>query len=179
MLEWVAVAWISSIILVAIVTYAMHRDGDKLFNDPQRPLEDLVLYGLVLSLAPLFLLFVIGFGVVEKFKSSSWPRRKKRMADGGVIDLPHLGDAPMEWPPSRWLERRLSVDELDTFESPHPPAQVRAILSFRDSWTRQAVHELAESMAPGDELWAFSSPPETWRNLMGRAGIVLVRRGNP
>jgi hypothetical protein len=32
-------------------------------------------------------------------------------------------------------------------------------------------------MEPGDELWAFSSPPETWQHLCGRAGIALVRNG--
>jgi hypothetical protein len=32
-------------------------------------------------------------------------------------------------------------------------------------------------MIKGDELWEFSSPPETWRMLLGRAGIALVRKG--
>jgi hypothetical protein len=78
MLEWATAAWIGSIVIVPIVTYAMHRDGDALFNDPQRPLEGMILYGLVLSLAPLFVLFALGFGVVEKFKASSWSPRKER-----------------------------------------------------------------------------------------------------
>jgi len=30
---------------------------------------------------------------------------------------------------------------------------------------------------PGDEVWRFSSPPESWRALAGRAGIALVRNG--
>ncbi len=32
-------------------------------------------------------------------------------------------------------------------------------------------------MIRGDELWEFSSPPETWHMLLGRAGIALVRKG--
>jgi hypothetical protein len=32
-------------------------------------------------------------------------------------------------------------------------------------------------MQPNDELWTFSSPPCTWEDLAGRAGIVMVRDG--
>ena len=30
---------------------------------------------------------------------------------------------------------------------------------------------------PGDELWRYSSPPRSWRFMMGRGGIALVRKG--
>jgi len=29
----------------------------------------------------------------------------------------------------------------------------------------------------GDELWKFSSPPEMWEHLCGRAGICIIRNG--
>jgi len=32
-------------------------------------------------------------------------------------------------------------------------------------------------MKQGDELWKFSSPPESWRLLAGRAGLCIVRGG--
>jgi hypothetical protein len=32
-------------------------------------------------------------------------------------------------------------------------------------------------MKPGDELWTFCSPAESWQNLAGRRGIVLLRDG--
>ena len=32
-------------------------------------------------------------------------------------------------------------------------------------------------MKPGDELWIFSTPAESWQNLAGRRGIVLLRDG--
>ena len=34
-------------------------------------------------------------------------------------------------------------------------------------------------MQPGDELWTFSSPAQSWEDLAGRAGVALVRDGNP
>jgi hypothetical protein len=52
-----------------------------------------------------------------------------------------------------WLTRRITVEEAD-------PSQ-----------------EFLDLMAPGDELWEFMSPPETWAHLAGRAGIALVRDG--
>jgi hypothetical protein len=34
-------------------------------------------------------------------------------------------------------------------------------------------------MCPGDELWTFRSPPDSWQLLAGRAGIALVRDEKP
>jgi hypothetical protein len=36
---------------------------------------------------------------------------------------------------------------------------------------------LKAKIVNGDELWEFSSPPESWRSLAGRAGVALVRDG--
>lgn len=37
--------------------------------------------------------------------------------------------------------------------------------------------ELVELMQPGDELWSFTSPSETWEQEMGTAGYIIVRDG--
>jgi hypothetical protein len=36
---------------------------------------------------------------------------------------------------------------------------------------------LKSQMIPGDELWEFRSPKESWAHMCGRAGICLVRDG--
>ena len=36
---------------------------------------------------------------------------------------------------------------------------------------------LKSKMIPGDELWEFRSPPDSWAHLCGRAGVSLVRDG--
>jgi hypothetical protein len=36
---------------------------------------------------------------------------------------------------------------------------------------------LKAQMRPGDQLWTFASPAESWEHLAGRAGIALVRDG--
>jgi len=40
------------------------------------------------------------------------------------------------------------------------------------NWTN-----LKSEMKVGDELWLFSTPKETWKNLCGRAGACIVRDG--
>jgi len=61
---------------------------------------------------------------------------------------------------------------------------------MRDEWAKQHPElarpfgalnakweALKADMQPNDELWTFSSPPRTWEDLAGRAGIALVRDG--
>ena len=36
---------------------------------------------------------------------------------------------------------------------------------------------LKARMQPGDQLWTFTSSWQSWRDLAGRAGIALVRKG--
>ena len=85
----------------------------------------------------------------------------------------------MVWPPIQWLVARGDFNELATLKGLTLPLQAPAVLSFRDPWMPQALDKMQQSMIPGDELWTFSSPPETWQHLMGRAGIALVRNGKP
>ncbi len=44
---------------------------------------------------------------------------------------------------------------------------------INDRW-RALLSKLQE----GDELWEFRSPPDSWANMAGRAGIALIRDGN-
>ena len=32
-------------------------------------------------------------------------------------------------------------------------------------------------LKPGDEIWRYCSPPESWKLLAGRSGSALVRKG--
>src|SRR5580692_3825247 len=44
-------------------------------------------------------------------------------------------------------------------------------------WVEERWKPFIAQMQPGDELWHFSSPPETWANMAGRAGYAIVRDG--
>jgi hypothetical protein len=49
-----------------------------------------------------------------------------------------------------------------------------AVKRPRELWPGKFI----SAMQPGDQLWWFSSPEETWRMLCGRAGYALVRNGD-
>ena len=44
-------------------------------------------------------------------------------------------------------------------------------------WVETKWVPFVSQMLPGDELWRFRSPDQTWANLAGRAGYAIVRNG--
>ena len=60
------------------------------------------------------------------------------------------------WPPKQWLAAQLNLEEAANSTN---------------------IDKLKLLMLPGDELWSYSSPPETWKHMMGRRGIALIRDG--
>lgn len=70
--------------------------------------------------------------------------------------------------------RPLSVDNLEK----QAPAVSKGRTPLREfGFGSVQWQKIKSQMQPGDELYRFRSPPETWANLRGRAGIVLVRDG--
>ena len=61
------------------------------------------------------------------------------------------------------LWKKTTVDELET---------KKIVRKGNECW-----RELKSRMIEGDELWQYSSPAEDWKNLMGEAGIALLRNG--
>jgi hypothetical protein len=81
--------------------------------------------------------------------------------------------------PREWLKKRTTVAKEEArslrqiyqMRKQYPGIEV-PMLAFGDlnaKWT-----ELVAAMLPGDELWEFESPPETWPKH-GRVGLVVMR----
>lgn len=74
-----------------------------------------------------------------------------------------------------WLTERVSIEEV---EAAHAVRHARlgpdpVAFGFQhEQWER-----MKRDLQPGDELWEFCSPPDTWQNLCGRKGIAIVRDG--
>lgn len=75
-----------------------------------------------------------------------------------------------------WLTKKVTVEEA---EAEHlvrnkelGPEPVPFGFMYQD-WK-----QLLAAMQPGDELWEFNSPEDTWKHLAGRAGFAVVRDGN-
>jgi hypothetical protein len=81
---------------------------------------------------------------------------------GGVLSVftMHAGELEFRKEMLSWLQVRISVEEVDRQLGSHP------------EWKA-----LKDAMRSRDELWEFSSPPESWQGLCGRAGIACVRDG--
>ena len=41
----------------------------------------------------------------------------------------------------------------------------------------ETLNEVQHLLGLNDELFKFSSPPETWQNMMGTSGLAIVRNG--
>jgi len=83
--------------------------------------------------------------------------------------------------PKAWLQQRVSMAEA---EAAHPGVKDERIKQFPDAakpfgFRNREWEDLKALMMPGDEIWTFSSPPESWQDLAGRAGVALVRDGIP
>lgn len=76
-----------------------------------------------------------------------------------------------------WLVTQITVDEAErtnpgvTDERAKTDAAIAKPFGFQNAqW-----EAMKAMMQPGDALWTFSSPPDFWAHLAGRAGIVLQR----
>lgn len=58
-----------------------------------------------------------------------------------------------------WLQRMITIVDAET------------------NFPGKEWQELVSGMRPGDELWEYRSPPDSWDALAGCAGYALVRDG--
>jgi hypothetical protein len=90
-----------------------------------------------------------------------------------MIPLEWLHERVLETGPEEVARRELQHLEIDPAEA----AGFLASAAFARWLERWAA--FVGQMAPGDELWFFTSPPEPWRSLAGAAGYAIVRHGKP
>jgi hypothetical protein len=71
-------------------------------------------------------------------------------------------------------EHTLRPDQLSQSDRTGPRAQIM-LKPFGDrnaEWEAMKAH-----VQPGDQFWTFTTSWQSWRDLAGRAGIALVRKG--
>ena len=83
--------------------------------------------------------------------------------------------------PVTWLQKKITVAAA---EKEHPGISDERKTRFPEAvkpfgFQHQKWEEFKAVMLPGDELWTFSSPVDSWQHLAGRAGIAIVRNGVP
>lgn len=84
------------------------------------------------------------------------------------------------YPPQIWWGQRMSLAEAsEQYCGDGEGSSLKADGQVDVTRTGQQFRALMNRAGPGDELYSFCSPPETWSHLGGRDGMVLVRRGRP
>jgi hypothetical protein len=83
--------------------------------------------------------------------------------------------------PKTWLDKKITIAEA---EAEHPGINDERVQRFPDAakpfgFKNGQWEAIKAAMQPGDELWTFASPAKSWEDLAGRAGIAVVRDGNP
>jgi hypothetical protein len=83
--------------------------------------------------------------------------------------------------PKTWLDKKVTIAEA---EAAHPGVNDERVQSMPEiakpfGFLNGKWEALKAEMQPGDELWTFSSPAQSWQDLAGSAGVALVRDGNP
>ena len=98
----------------------------------------------------------------------------------GVSEPARAGD-DMPPIPKEWLDRKISVAEAEAKYPGVHDERVRRMPEIAKpfGFLNGKWEELKAAMRPGDELWTFASPAQSWQDLAGRAGVALVRDGTP
>jgi len=80
--------------------------------------------------------------------------------------------------PEEWLTTRLVSGKTKALPQSERDEKIREIASgfvnLRSDW-----EHVFGKIGPDDEIWEFDSPGDHWVSLCGRAGIALVRAGEP
>ena len=71
-----------------------------------------------------------------------------------------------------WRKTTVAEAEAKYPGKPNVPGMEKPFGYINVKW-----EALKAEMHPGDELYAFRSPPESWQALAGRMGYALVRDG--
>ncbi len=74
-----------------------------------------------------------------------------------------------------WLTRKLTVEEAEAENLVSDERLGLTPVPF--GYCNSEWRNLRAQIQPGDELWEFTSPAESWAQLFGRAGIALIREG--
>ncbi|MDD5542003.1 MAG: hypothetical protein PHX83_02420 [Acidobacteriia bacterium] len=67
-----------------------------------------------------------------------------------------------------WLTQKTTIEEQEAKRQ----YEGKTFGLMHTEWER-----FKSKIIDGDELWEFSSPPETWERLAGREGLSIVRHG--
>ncbi len=122
------------------------------------PAIKLILFRVILSTVLIFIYPVMLFVDFQE-------RRQKRKEFSEELEI-----APESH--MSWTQDKISIQEAEAKHMVEMDGQHVPFGYMHFAWTA-----LLNKMQEGDELYEFGSSDESWKNLAGREGIALVRKG--
>ncbi len=83
--------------------------------------------------------------------------------------------------PREWLVEKISVEAAEVANPGVSDERVQRFPELAKPFgaKNREWQSLKAEMRPTDEIWTFATPADYWKNLAGRAGVALVRDGDP
>jgi len=141
------------ILCTPTVAEALEPAWDKIFTEQEESSPDVPV--LVLNQDPELLRRICSEKVKDELLSAVV---EIAFSSGSFLTL-RMKEAVLI--PKSWLKRKLTVEEVRELYFTEPESK--------------DLEELEEKIKEGYEIWEFESPPDTWKNLCGCAGICLVK----
>jgi len=81
--------------------------------------------------------------------------------------------------PADWLRKKITVAEA---EADNPGISDDQVSRYPEAarpfgFLNREWEALKAAIKPGDELWSFISPADSWQQLASRMGVALLRDG--
>jgi hypothetical protein len=77
--------------------------------------------------------------------------------------------------PKGWLKQKTTIEKAEQAHQVSDKRLGPKPVPF--GFINARWEEFKAGIRPGDELWEFSSPDRSWKDLAGRAGFCIVRQG--
>jgi len=171
--QWAGIAWLATGLAVVCASRSAGTDGPL---SQESILSSIALSAALILGAPFLLLFILGVcfqmlwrGSIPIISRDWWPARAAKFAvpPGPKVMI------------TDWLTKKITVAEA---EADNPgisddrvslsPEAARPFGFLNRQW-----EALKAEIKPGDELWSFCSPTESWQQLAGLMGVTLLRDG--
>jgi hypothetical protein len=144
------------------------RSADTLGPLSQASILSSIAFSAALILgAPFLLVFILGVcfhilwrGRVPIINRIWWPARAAKFD----VCPRHTSEIPI---PTDWLIKKISIAQAE--------ADNQSIRDDPFGFMNREWGALKAEIKPGDELWSFVSPKDSWQRLAGRMGVALIR----
>ena len=168
--QWAGIAWLATGLAVVCTIELASRSADTPGPLSQASILSSIAFSAALILAALFLiLFILGVclqilwrGRIPITYGVWWPARAAKF---DVSPQPTRSRETI----TDWLRKKITVAEA---EADNPGISDDRVSLYPEAARPFGREALKVEIKPGDELWSFCSPTESWQQLAGLMALL-------